>query len=158
MSITIRPARESDLPALAQLWGQVDELHARIRSDYFRASPERSLSGRNLKKTLDSPHQIMLVAENKGQVIGVVEVKIYDTPDHPLMVPRRRARVEELVVDLHHRRCGIGRALMDEAVGWARRQSASHVVLTVWSGNDEAEAFYKRLGYQPVCQVLGLEF
>ncbi len=158
MKINIRPARESDLPALALLWEQVDGLHARIRSDYFRASPERSLSGRNLKEALGSPHQTLLVAEQKGDVVGVVEVKIYDTPDHPLMMPRRRARVEELVVDLHHRRCGIGRALMEEAVCWARRQSASHVVLTVWSGNDEAEAFYKRLGYHPVCQVLGLEF
>lgn len=81
-------------------------------------------------------------------------VRIYDTPADPLMVRRRRAHVEALVVDRHHRRAGIGTALMSAASTWARDRGAAEVVLTVWAGNAAAEAFYKRLGYGVVSRAL----
>jgi ribosomal protein S18 acetylase RimI-like enzyme len=62
--------------------------------------------------------------------------------------------VETLVVSRACRRHGIGRALMAEAAGWARRKGAAELVLTVWAGNSEAEAFYQRLGYRTLSQVL----
>lgn len=81
-------------------------------------------------------------------------VRIYDTPADPLMVRRRRAHVEALVVDRHHRRAGIGTALMSAASTWARDRGAAEVVLTVWAGNAAAEAFYERLGYGVVSRAL----
>jgi ribosomal protein S18 acetylase RimI-like enzyme len=87
-------------------------------------------------------------------VIGAVALRIFDTPDDPAMVPRRRAHVETLVVDRRHRRGGVGRRLMEAAAAWARARGAVEVVLTVWSGNREAEAFYRRLGYDVLSRVL----
>jgi ribosomal protein S18 acetylase RimI-like enzyme len=43
---------------------------------------------------------------------------------------------------------------MDEVVAWARRQGAAELVLTVWAGNDAAQAFYERLGYRELSRVL----
>ena len=70
------------------------------------------------------------------------------------MVPRRRAHVETLVVGRKHRRRGIGRRLMEAAAAWARGHGAVEVVLTTWVGNDDAEAFYERLGYRELSRVL----
>jgi ribosomal protein S18 acetylase RimI-like enzyme len=70
------------------------------------------------------------------------------------MVPRRRGHVESLVVATGARRRGLGRRLMDEASDWARGAGAVELVLTTWAGNDEAEAFYRQLGYRPLSQVL----
>jgi len=89
-----------------------------------------------------------------GSLRGAVLVRIYDTPADPAMVPRRRAHVEALVVDRHHRRAGIGTALMDAAAAWALERGATEVVLTVWAGNTAAEAFYERLGYGVVSRAL----
>ena len=85
---------------------------------------------------------------------GAVLVRIYDTPADPPMVPRRRAHVEALVVDRDHRRAGIGTALMVAAATWAREHGAVEVVLTVWAGNNGAEAFYESLGYGVVSRAL----
>jgi ribosomal protein S18 acetylase RimI-like enzyme len=70
------------------------------------------------------------------------------------MIPRRRGHVEMLVVGAKFRRRGIGRGLMAEAAVWARRQRAAELVLTVWEGNAQAEAFYARLGYRVLSRVL----
>jgi ribosomal protein S18 acetylase RimI-like enzyme len=68
----------------------------------------------------------------------------------------RRAHVELLVVARAARRQGLGRRLMDELAAWARRQGAAELVLTVWAGNREAEAFYERLGYRVLSRALHL--
>lgn len=109
------------------------------------------------------PHATTLVAESSGRpvrsgsgppIIGAVLVRVYDTPSDPTMVPRRRAHVEALVVDEAHRRAGVGTALMEAVTAWARERGAVEVVLTVWAGNQAAEGFYQRLGYQVVSRAL----
>jgi ribosomal protein S18 acetylase RimI-like enzyme len=42
---------------------------------------------------------------------------------------------------------------MDEALAWARACGAEEMVLTTWTGNAEAEAFYQRLGYRVLSRV-----
>jgi ribosomal protein S18 acetylase RimI-like enzyme len=59
------------------------------------------------------------------------------------------------VVQAKSRRRGCGRALMDASQKWAKQKGAEQIVLTVWSGNRDAEAFYARLGFTQVSQVLG---
>jgi ribosomal protein S18 acetylase RimI-like enzyme len=107
---------------------------------------------------LAEAHTGVLVAEaGEGAgatVIGVVLVRIFDTPDDPAMAQRRRGHVEALVVDEHHRRAGIGTALMDAAAAWARARGARELVLTVWDGNTAAEGFYRRLGYAVISRVM----
>jgi GNAT superfamily N-acetyltransferase len=44
---------------------------------------------------------------------------------------------------------------MEAARAWARQKGATQLLLTVWSGNDEAEHFYQRLGFISISQVLG---
>jgi ribosomal protein S18 acetylase RimI-like enzyme len=105
----------------------------------------------------------MLVAEGGARagaagpapLVGAVLVRLYDTPADPAMVVRRRAHIEALIVDKNHRRAGVGTGLMSAATSWARDRGAEEVVLTVWSGNDAAEAFYQRLGYRRISQALG---
>jgi len=104
---------------------------------------------------LSSPNVGLLVEEGpQGGLIGAVTVRVFDTPADPSMVPRRRAHVDTLVVDRRHRRGGSGTRLMDAATAWARERGAVELLLTVWAGNRDAEAFYSRLGYRVVSRVL----
>jgi ribosomal protein S18 acetylase RimI-like enzyme len=151
----IRAASLADYGALSRLWAQVDALHARVRPDYFRSNDGEPRSRREVEELLAARDTAVLAAVADEQVVGLVEVSLHDTPREPRLAERRRAHVVDLVVDEAHRRRGIGRALMDAAVSWARQHGATDVVLTVWAGNNEAEAFYRSLGYVPICHVLG---
>jgi ribosomal protein S18 acetylase RimI-like enzyme len=151
--VTIRRARPEDWDEARALWRQADDLHAALSPAYFRRTARTEHEWREL---LAAPDAGVFVAEAGGpaRVVGLVSVRVYETPPDPAMVPLRRGHVEMLVVSAAHQRRGVGRALMAEAAAWARRQGAAELVLTVWSGNSAAEAFYDRLGYAPLSRVL----
>lgn len=157
MNFTIRAARQADYEALCAMWLQLDRLHAEIRPDFFRDPTGPTRTARSLALVLNRDDRAILVAESGGVLVGFATVVAYETPESPLMRTRRRSHVSELVVERSHRRQGIGRALMEAAVEWSRQQGAAQVVLTVWEGNETAEAFYGRLGYKPLSRTLGLE-
>lgn len=48
---------------------------------------------------------------------------------------------------------GIGAALMDWAIAEARGRGHDAIQLSVWSENDGAQRFYRRCGFQHVCDI-----
>lgn len=58
-----------------------------------------------------------------------------------------RARLVSMWVAKDARGQGIGKALVDAAIAWARESRAQTVVLTVTSNNDTATRFYEGLGF-----------
>jgi ribosomal protein S18 acetylase RimI-like enzyme len=156
----IRRAREDDWEGARALWREADDLHARLAPAYFREAARAESEWRELLSAADTA---VFVAENGDapeggraptSLTGVVSVRVYDTPPDPAMVPLRRGHVEMLAVTGAQRRCGVGGRLMKEVAAWARRQGAAELVLTVWSGNRAADAFYDRLGYRELSRVL----
>jgi ribosomal protein S18 acetylase RimI-like enzyme len=152
--LVVRRARDADRPALDALWQSVDELHASLLPGYFRKARSPARPGSFVDEAMESRDQTLLVAELGGEVIGLVHVEIYDTPPLPVMVPRRRAHIEDIVVHPRKQRGGVGKRLMEEAARWAREQGATQIVLTVWRGNEVAQRFYESLGYKEVSRVL----
>lgn len=152
-SPAVRPGRASDVPALLRLLAQLDQYHAEIQPSFFRAGAR---TGQEVRELIAGRHSTILVAEDGGgALVGAVTLRVYDTPAHPLMVPERRALLEDMVVDPGARRRGVGRALAEAARGWCRQEGASQLLLTVWEGNGGAERFYREAGFSSVNQVLG---
>ena len=149
----IRRAREDDWEDARALWREVDDLHARLAPTYFRKAARAEVEWRELLASVGAG---VFVAEDpaRGDVVGVVCVRVYETPPDPAMVPLRRGHVELLVVSAAHRRHGVGSRLMQEVAAWSRRQGAVELVLTVWAGNGAAQSFYERLGYGELSRVL----
>lgn len=157
LSFRIRSAHLADHLALCRLWGQVDTFHASIRPDFFVGASTPARSKLYLDRIIDDANQELLVAVSGEALFGLIHLQIYDTPRSPVFADRRRAHVEDLVVDEPLRRSGVGRALLGSGEDWARRHQATQMVLTVWQGNDAAEAFYHHQGYGAVSQVLARE-
>ena len=151
--IRVRRARRDDWPSARALLREIDDLHAAIAPEYFRATARAEGEWHHL---LDEDATAVLVAEMPAQdgAIAVLVARIYDTPENPAMVPRRRLHVETLVVASKQRRHGVGRRMMSEAAEWGRSHGAAELVLTTWVGNREAAAFYERLGYRELSRVL----
>jgi len=160
----VRVAGDDDLDALARLWHEADELHARLSPGFFRRPDSgrgRQRAAEALRDAGESEHETILVALGKegarDVVAGAVHLQIYDTPVGHTMVSQRRGHIETLIVARAQRRRGIGRALMAAATEWARGRGAHQLLLTVWAGNDDAERFYAALGYRTISQVLGTD-
>lgn len=153
MPLTVARATEADYPVLSEMWRQLDGLHARFQPAFFCWPAKPRPRGR-YRGDLADPHAAVFLARQDGQPVGTVQVRIYDTSDQSMMLVRRRAYVEDLVVDERCRRQGVGRALMEAATEWAEDRGVSQVVLTVWQGNEAAQHLYRELGYREINSVM----
>lgn len=129
----IRPAAERDLPALLSLLG---ELGHPISPDDMR---------HNLRAVAASPGDELLVAEEEGQVVGLIGLRMQLVIHRPGHVGEYTA----LVVRASHRRRGLGQALVRAGEQWFSQRGVT--TLRVASHNrrkQEAHRFYTALGYE----------
>jgi ribosomal protein S18 acetylase RimI-like enzyme len=151
----IRPASADDFTGLCRLWAAVDRLHAELCPDFFRPPPDPPRSRGDLRRLLAESDRLTLVADEQGEPIGSAEARLVDTPDEPQLQRRRRVYLDGLVVAARWQRRGVGRSLLEAVEAWGRQRGATDILLTVWTGNRGAEAFYGELGFQPQSRVLG---
>jgi ribosomal protein S18 acetylase RimI-like enzyme len=86
----------------------------------------------------------VLVAEMAGRVVGYVKV----APPTPLPSNAHVQQVQGLLVDPEYRGRGIGQALLDAAVGLARRRGARRIWLRVLATNPGAQRLYAAAGFR----------
>jgi ribosomal protein S18 acetylase RimI-like enzyme len=143
----VRPATAGDRARVRELLEQTYREHARLAPDFFAAAAADPSVG-------DERVELVLVAAVGQKVVGLVRARLYDTPPDPGLVGRRRLHVTEIVIEPAERRRGHGRALLEAACAWGKVRGARDVVLTLWSGNGEAEQFYAALGFRCINRVL----
>ena len=85
----------------------------------------------------------MLLAEAPdGEIVGRLSLA---RDPHPAS---RHVADLGLMVDAEHRRRGIGRALLDAAVDWARQEGVRKLELHVFPHNEPAIALYESFGFR----------
>jgi ribosomal protein S18 acetylase RimI-like enzyme len=132
-TVWIRPAGSDDLPAMTRL---LQELFT-IETD-FGVDSGKQRAG--LQMLLDSPKAGLWVAERRGRVIGMVTLQlVVSTAEGGLS-----GLLEDLVVTSVCRRRGVGKALLNAAVKWAREQGATRVQLLADGRNVPAIIFYRK--------------
>ena len=153
--MTIREAREADIPRLAELLYQVHRVHSDVRPDLFRAGA-RKYSDAELTELLRRPQTTpVFVAEKEGTVVGYAFCIHKETRDHPSLADVKTLYIDDLCVDAACRGGGIGKALSDFVVAYARENEYYNVTLNVWADNRGAVAFYEKIGMH--VQKIGME-
>lgn len=148
MRPAIRRATAADYDTLCLLFEQVDALHRQHLPRVFR-QPDGPARDREYVLSLIAAEDVgLFVAVVEGRPVGLICVVLRESPAVPILVPRRYAVVDTVVVEERSRRAGIGRALMEHAAGWSAARGAESIELNVWEFNREAIAFYERLGYR----------
>jgi RimJ/RimL family protein N-acetyltransferase len=143
MSFTVRPAEPSDAEQLTRL---ADAVSAEpegwlisVAGEWRSAGDER----RYLKALRRYDHAAVFVAEDgDGRIVGRLSV---GRDPHPAS-----AHVADLglMVSLDARRQGIGTALLEAAVDWARRTGVRKLELHVFPWNHGAIALYDAFGFE----------
>jgi ribosomal protein S18 acetylase RimI-like enzyme len=156
MTVEIRSATMRDYDAICALLAQVDALHRSAQPDQFaEAVPAREKA--YLQSWLDTPDKQLWVAERDNAVVGLVMFYLRQTPDVPILVPRRFIQLDTLVVDAKQQRQGIGETLMQATHQWGRERGIRDIELGVWAFNEAAMAFYRRLGYEALYHKMALK-
>jgi ribosomal protein S18 acetylase RimI-like enzyme len=91
---------------------------------------------------LATPGVRLLVArDDEGRIVGTATLSTYRTPT------RRRAHIDDVVVNGSARGQGVGAALTAEAIRLARETGAAQVDLTSTPERAAANRLYQRLGF-----------
>ena len=136
--LLVRPAVPADAEALVSL-GRAVASEEELWLTYDRS---RSDERRNLRGIRRDPNVAIFVAETPAGVAGRLSIARDRHPYSPHV-----AEVG-LMVAADQRRQGIGSALMDEALKWARSAGITKVELEVFPHNAPAISLYRKLGFE----------
>jgi len=154
LEISVREATVDDYRALCGLFEEIDALHRGHLPHLFRkpGGPPRELD--YYSGLIADENIALFVAEAGGELVGAVHVMVRESPEFPILVPRRYAVVESIVVKSGFQNHGIGRTLMEQMQAWAAAKGAAAIELNVYEFNHTAIAFYESLGYQAVSRKM----
>ena len=139
-NVVIRPATPgdaADLVALARAVGNEPEGWLISSSEWRSVADER----RYLRSLRRSPHAAVYVAEAPEGLVARLSVA---RDPHPASF---HVADLGLMVAATHRRHGIGQALLETTVRWAREVGVTKLELHVFPHNEPALALYRRFGF-----------
>jgi RimJ/RimL family protein N-acetyltransferase len=139
--VIVREARPSDAEACVELAlavGAEPEGWLISTTEWRTVADER----RYIKALQRWPHAAVLVAEEDGAIVGRLSIS-RDT--HPAS-----AHVADLgvIVAAERRGRGVGTALLEAAIEWARSVGVGKIELHVFPWNEAAIALYEKLGFE----------
>jgi ribosomal protein S18 acetylase RimI-like enzyme len=143
----IRQASAEDVAAIIALFAIADDAAAAGAPHQFRGAWAAPRSEQEVLGLLEHPDVALFVAELEGRVVGQVVARIETVPENTPLVPRRFAKLYDLVVMPEARAQGIGRALLRAAEQWSVARGMASIELTVWELNGAARRLYEQLGY-----------
>lgn len=141
MSVTIRPARPDDAAGLVQLGSSVGREDGAwlLTSEGWRSVAEERRYLRALRRYA---HAAVFVAEDGDDIVGRLSLA---RDNHP---SSQHVADLGLMVAASHRRRGIGRALLEQAVSWARDTGVRKLELHVFPWNEPAIRLYETFGFE----------
>ena len=144
----IRRANVADIPSLNKLLRQVLDVHFKGRSDLFKENAKKYTDD-ELKQLLADPNTPVFVAERCGVVEGYAFCIFKQEKNSHILTPVKTLYIDDLCVDEACRGKGVGKLLYHYVVDFAKQQGCYNVTLNVWACNQDALAFYQKLGLKP---------
>lgn len=150
--MTLRPAVPDDAPSLAALSFEVwigTYLHEGI-SPFFANYALDTFRTDAFLASLQQPDTCFIVSQNSVGIDGFIRL---DAGRSDPVDGRSDLEISTLYVQPRHHGKGIGHALLQAGLDWARDQGAASVWLTTNSANTPAIGFYKAQGFDVVGQT-----
>lgn len=152
--LILRPATPADVPALSQLG--IDSFIAKFghmyRPEDLANFLEEVHSPAAIADELEKTDRVYRLAERQGKLLAYCKVGL--TCGFPEYARGTKVvELKQLYTAPDATGGGIGKALMDWAMGVAEERGADEMQISVWSGNEGAQRFYARYGFTKVADI-----
>ena len=145
--MTIRRAKEADIPKLIDLLEQVLLVHHKVRPDLFQEKGVKYTESELANLIADDSRPIFVYEDESGTALSHTSTVIEET--HAPKVSHKTLFIDDLCVDEAARGQKIGEQLYRFALQYAKEIGCYNLTLNVWSANKSAVRFYERQGLTP---------
>ena len=147
MSVIVRPAQARDLPAIAELAGQLVRQHYGFDAQRFMLIPNVEAGyARFFSGELSNPDTLILAAELNGSVVGYAYARLEQRDWNALL--DACGALHDIFVNETVRRQGIARRLVEAVREALRAKGAPRLLLHTASKNQTAREFFAALGFR----------
>ncbi|KSV78154.1 GNAT family N-acetyltransferase [Ensifer sp. ENS07] len=156
-TITIRAARDEDVPVLGKYGADLMALHHQWDPERFipTGTGTEASYARWLRSQLEKSDVVVLAAEHDEMIVGYAYASV---EGYDYMALRGPAGViHDLFVEPERRSQGIGRMLLDAAIAALRAQGAKQLVLSTAHGNEAAQRLFATAGFRPTMIEMTLD-
>ncbi|HVO43677.1 MAG TPA: GNAT family N-acetyltransferase [Aggregatilineales bacterium] len=144
--LLIRKAASDDTSIIAQyVVAMIREIET--LGGYPAADANESLAWLLVRvaERVDNEENLYLIAEFDNRIVGMLEAEC--TRLAPVFRDRSVVHISSVYVEPDFRRQGIGQALMQAALAWARQRGIEEIELDVLARNP-AKRLYEKLGFE----------
>lgn len=146
--ITVRRAEEKDIPDIDRLLNQVNLVHHKIRPDLFNVG--RKYTDDELQKIVkDDSRPIFVAVDDYDRLAGYCMTWFEQIIGDTIRTEVKTLYIDDLCVDENARGQHVGAALYEHVKKYAKENGFYNITLHVWEGNDNAAAFYEKMGLKP---------
>ena len=146
--LVIRPAISADTPRLGVLGALLVDTHYDFDPRRFLKPRDRTPAdyGGFLRRQLENPDVVILVADDNGDVIGYTYATV---EGYDYMALRGPAGViQDIIVDPEFRGRGVGSLLLDAVLAKLKSRGVPQVVLSTAERNETAQRLFARKGFR----------
>ncbi|MGY3717669.1 GNAT family N-acetyltransferase [Sutcliffiella cohnii] len=147
ISITVKKAQPQDYSSISLIANEVHEKHVNALPHIFY-TVKNALPKIYFEELIENPMCEILVAKEGEDVVGFAIIEIMESPPIPTYTYRKISFINNIAIKKEYSRKGIGYTLFKECTNWSKIHGASAIELNVWEFNQDAIAFYRKLGME----------
>ena len=142
--VRIRPATKNDITSILDLLYELDRPKPKTKSE------QTAFEG---KITQYIKQKQLFLAIHDSKPVGLVSVMLVPKLNHA----KPELYIPDLVVSSHHRRAGIGKALINHCIMMAKKKKCFRIRLESGNKRVVAHKFYDSLGFEQYAKTYRLE-
>lgn len=152
MSFTIRQCTAEDTTMIQQLGRHTyfETFEAFNSEANMRDYLDGAFKKEKIKAELENPHSEFYVVEQEGMAVAYLKINQYDAQTEPM--EDTDLEIERIYVLQDYQKHGVGKQLYLRALERAHTLGKSRIWLGVWEHNDNALAFYNKMGFERIGQ------
>lgn len=135
--IAVRRVTRRDIDSIVKLWQALADERRYIATD--RVTVEQK---KRWVKSIHDRGVLWVLAEMQGELVGSLSLARNRDSEKT-----KHLRNLAMGVAREYRGMGVGTALMDYAISWARQRNVKKIILSVFSTNRKAIALYEKFGF-----------
>ncbi|MEH7381108.1 GNAT family N-acetyltransferase [Bacillus sp. JJ1533] len=147
MPISIKNCSLDDLQILQEISIETfnDTFKEQNSPENMKTYLEKVFTSRQLEKELSSPSSKFFLVYFNNEAAGYLKVNINETQSEKM--GNDSLEIERIYIKNKFQKHGLGKVLLDKATETAMELNKKKIWLGVWERNENAIAFYKKMGF-----------